>query len=87
MTSLYPVPLDDAQSTIPATWALNYTESVAHFAQQLWAVEIGMEGASRPVCDRAVIDVGVEDEIRHLVRGFGRALRNQCKRSMIQLVS
>ncbi|VDC01775.1 unnamed protein product [Peniophora sp. CBMAI 1063] len=81
MTSLYPVPLDDAQSTIPSTWALKYTDSVAHFAQQLWAVELGIEGAPRPMRDPAVIDIGVEDEVRHLVRGFGRALRNQYKLS------
>ena len=78
MTSPYPHPISDARSPIPSSWALAYTDAVAHYAQQLWARELQIPGAPRPVWNKELIGQDVREEIMHLVKEFGRAKRNAC---------
>ncbi|VDB85576.1 unnamed protein product [Peniophora sp. CBMAI 1063] len=76
MASQFPQPISGAQSSIPSSWALVYTDAVAQYAQQLWARELQIPGAPQPVWNKALIEADVREEILHLVKEFGRAYRN-----------
>lgn len=79
MSFKWPQPLDDANSPIPSTWALTFSDAVAQYAQELWAVELQLPNAPEPVWDKTVIDAETCFEVRHLVSAFARALKNQCE--------
>ena len=79
MTTMWAEPLDDAHSPVPSTWALVFTDAVAQYAQELWAVELKIPEAPQPYYDQSIIDTQTRDEVRHLVFAFSRALRKQCE--------
>ena len=75
----FPQPLDDALSPVDPDWLLAYTDGVARYAQQLWAVEMRLPDAPAPVCPKTV-PYRHRPEIRHLVGVYARAMQNQCER-------
>lgn len=84
MDKKWTLPIDEATSSVPSHWALTFSDAVALYAQELWAIELNLPGAPDPVWNKAVIDAATCLEVRHLVREFARAFRNQRQLSFEQ---
>lgn len=85
MDHQWTLPIDEATSSVPSHWALTFSDAVAQYAQELWAIELKLPGAPEPIWNKAVIDAATCLEVRHLVREFARAFRNQRKSSTTSL--